>query len=312
MTTIIQEPQPMALAPDAAPAAPTFNPPPFAHLFVKPEEVGLPKSVLLYGAPGTWKTSIAGGIAEVERFANARILFIDIDQGSTVLVNNPVAKKAIEDGRLDILPIDKLAPNAFSVLGGLLGQVDANGNFQQGAAFGYGYDVVILDSLDVAQDVAADYFLRTTISEKTGKPDTLRAWGIIGKWTNDVAWALQNASALGIEVCHSRESAEDSGQLKIRPKLSGSSKDNLASIPDLVVYLDFEDVTNEQGEVETKLVATLGQDHIIQAKNRWGLPAKIVDFTLPKLYAHLEGTGKAAPKTVARKPRATKAKENNQ
>lgn len=256
--------------------------PPFASMFAKPEEVGNPSGILLYGPPGTWKTSTAGGIVKVPSFAGKKVLYIDIDQGSKVFVNDPEVYAGVQEGRIDIVPIDKLAPEAFGQLKYFLGGEDEHGQFQKGEAFKYGYDVVVLDSLDVAQDVAINWYMNNTIAEKTGKKDTLGAWGKVGPWTTDVAWAFQNYEGLGIVVMHSAESTSESGVFAIKPKLGGSAKDNIASIFDLVAYVDFE--ANPEDRSDVQLVATLGKSDYIVSKNRWMLPDKIWSFDLPSFY----------------------------
>lgn len=256
---------------------------PFAAMFAKPDEVADPSSILVYGPPGTYKTTIAGSIATVPKFKGKRILYIDIDRGATVLMNDPEIYAAVEAGTFNILPINKLDGDAFSKLQYFLGAYDEHGNFQQGEAFKYGYDVVILDSLDVAQEVAADWYLANTWNEQGTKLNTMKAWGEISRWTSNVAWSFQNSDGLGIIVMHSTEKAEDSGLVKTKPKLSGSAKDNIAAIPDLVAYVDFE--SNPDNREDIRLVATLGASDAIVSKNRWRLDSKIVDFDLLKFFS---------------------------
>lgn len=250
----------------------------------KPQEVGRPKSILLYGAPGTRKTTLSGGIVKVPGFK--RVLYIDVDNGSEVFVNDAQVYDAVQEGRITIVQLDKTDTAAtVDALGKLLGFKDENGQKVIGAAFSpsLGYDVVILDALDVAQEVMVDFYLSTTFSE-SGKRDTLKAWGKVTKWTTDLAWEFQNSKPLGILVAHSKEEvAEGTGRLAIKPKLSGGAKDSIAGVPSTVAYLEF--VETEEG---TKLAATIGDDSVIVAKNRYSINDKILDFTLPGFFAMVD------------------------
>lgn len=279
--------------------------PPFAAMFAKPDEIGDPASVLLYAKPGRWKTSTAGSIVRVPKFKDARILYLDVDQGSKVFVNDPDVYAGVQAGRINIIPINKLDPEAFAQLQYFLGKYDENGVFQRGEAFKWGYDVVVLDTLDVAQDIAINWFMNNTVSEKTGKKDTLGAWGRVAPWTTDVMWALQNdPSAFGIVVMHSAEDVSETGMLAIKPKLGGSAKDNIGGIPDMVAYLDFE--ANPENKDDVRLVAHVGKSNIFTTKNRWRTPDKIVDFDMPTLFGLIESRRNETHAQAQAKTQSTK------
>lgn len=272
---------------------------PFATMFAKPEEVGSPDAIFIFGEPGTFKSTIAGGIVKVPQFHGKRVLYIDVDGSATVLANDPEIYAAMEADLLNILPIDKLDPNAYGKLQYFLGGYDEEGNFQQGEAFKYDYDVVVLDSLDVAQEIAVEWLQAHTLNEKGTAKDTRKAWGLVSQWTSNIAWALKNSEPLGIMVGHSVEQAEDSGAIRIKPKLSGSAKDNIAAIPDLVAYVAFE--ANPEDKNDVRLVATIGASDGIIAKNRWRLPTKLVDFDLPTFFTAINArkTASAPAEKVA-------------
>lgn len=261
--------------------------PPFASMFAKPAQVGPPKEILLYGAPGTFKTSIAAGAIKLEGIN--KMLYLDCDNGTEVLSNDPEVFQYVSTDfgkpgqkAINIIHIDKTAPDAFAQLKYFLGYRDPEtGVSVKGSVFSQGYDVIVLDALDVAQEIAVQWLLANTFNDK-GKVDTRGAWGEVSKWTSDLGWALQNSTELGILVAHSSEGTDDGGQFKIKAKLQGSVKDSIAGIPSIVAHLDF--VSDPETKV-AHLVATVGQSDIHTTKNRYMLPKEIVDFDLPKLYA---------------------------
>ncbi len=284
--------------------------PSFASAFTPAAQVGPPKSILLYGDTGTRKTSMVGELVKAGLFH--KVLFIDIDNGSEVLFNDPEVYAAVEDGRITILPIDALAPDAFQKVDSAILEVAgvyrdpaSNKLYPHPDIPDYGYDLVVLDTLNIAQDVAANHFIATTFSEKTGKPDGLAAWGRIGIWTDQIARLLHNTSRfVGIIAMHPREVEGKTGITKIKPKLSGGAKDTIATIPSVVAYLGYEK-NPETNTVE--LTATLGQSELYDSKNRYKLPNKVHDFSLVKMYQMIdEGRTPAPAAPVAVAPSAPK------
>jgi hypothetical protein len=266
-----------APAPAPAPQRSGLPTPSWGYMIAAPAGVGAPKSILLYGAPGARKTSIAGSIIKVAAFKQKitgfqKVLYIDIDNGSEVLMTDPECRAAVEDGRIQIVPIDKLSPDAAGMVDFITKDVVAND---------YGYDAVILDSLDVAQEVMVKHKLATTYNDQGTKLDTLKAWGQVGVWTTDLAWGFQNSPHfLGIIVMHEKTEGEDIGKPLVKPKLQGGSKDSIAGIPSLVAHLSFQ--KGEDGA--DHIVANLGSSSAAVSKNRYRFDGEIVDFDLPLLY----------------------------
>lgn len=265
-----------------------FITPPFAMMFSKSADVGPPKSIFLYGGEGTRKTSMVGDLITIrDSFGNKRFprgLIIDIDNGTEVFANgrSPEVQQAIDDGFLNIFSIDSEDPDAFGKLEYIINDVNEND---------YGYDFVSLDTANVAQEVAVKHFLATTFNDK-GKPDSRAAWGEVSKWTVKQFRKLHNAPHfLGILVAHSSEGTDDGGAFRIKPKFQGSAKDSVAAVSSIVAYLGFK--TNPETK-QSSLVATMGENEVITAKNRYMLPNEIENFDLVMLYAMLaerqEGT----------------------
>jgi hypothetical protein len=287
----VAQPQeaPVAAAPPAVPSVPM---PSFAFAFSAPEQVGPPKSIMIYGEPGTWKTSIAGSYIKVPGVK--RILYIDVDNGTEVFVNDPEIQAAVLDGRIQILQIDKLHPQAFDMIDAAVKEILSQD---------FGYDAVVLDAMDVVQEIAVERFMATTFNDK-GKLDSRAAWGEVSKWVSNIMWGLQNTTYFtGITVVHSKTEEEKTGATTIKPKFQGSIKDNVAGIPSLVAYVGFE--KNAEGKVE--LVAGLGKSDEYISKSRYSakVPDRIPNFDLPKLYALINSP--AAPAVEAPTPAAAAA-----
>lgn len=266
-------------------SAPTM--PAWASMIAPPSAVGAPKSLIIYGEPGTYKTSILGSAIKVPGFN--RGVIIDVDNGTEVFSNDPEIFAAVQDGRIQIVPVDKRDPNAFLTINYLINDLVQND---------YGYDFVGLDALDVAQEVMVDYLLANTVNEK-GAQDTRKAWGEVSKTTSDWMWAFQNAPHFtGITVMHSRDGVdEDSKTYKVKPKLAGSVKDSIAGIPSLVAYVEHQKL--EKNSKETHLVATLGASDVFSTKNRYSISEPIVDFDLPKLYERINARPTVTPVQAA-------------
>jgi hypothetical protein len=269
----------------------------FASMFQKQEEVGPPKSILLFGPPGTHKTSMLGALIRRPEFT--KILIIDIDNGTEVFANFPDIHATIGDDfgqpgekRINIIAIDKTDPNAYGMLRYLLGERNEHGEFIRGAVFGQGYDAIMVDTANVMQETAVQ-FLTSNVWNAKGQLDTQAAWGKVGEWTGDIAWAMQNDLTMtGFWAAHSKEGTEDGGSFKIKPKFQGGIKDNIGAIPSLVVYVEQGKKINVD-DPET-ITATLGGSTIITSKNRYSFPGTIENFDMEKLYAmiaeRLEGT----------------------
>lgn len=297
----------------AAPVIPPLPVPSFMSSATPSVDVGPPKSFLLYGDTGTRKTTMVGELIASGRFNRA--LAFDIDNGTETWAADPAIKAAVDDGRLTIIGIDSaMDADAFAKLdGGILeicgayrdqtGTIRPNPNIPD-----FGFDLFLLDTVNLAQTVAVKHFLTTTFTDK-GKPDTLAAWGKVGIWTDEIVRLLHNTkrftSAL---VMHPMTVESKTGSVKVKPKLGGGMKDSISTIPSLVAYLAFE----QHPDTGVKsLVATVGDSVTHDAKNRYRLPEKIYDFNLTDLYRTIDkitkahAVGIATPEAPAPTPPAT-------
>lgn len=273
--------------------------PPFASMFVKPESVGKPSSIMLVGGEATHKTTNLGLIATVPDFEDKRILMLDFEGGAKVFASEPGIKKAIDEGRFNIVQINKTDPEAYAQLIYFIGERDETGVFRRGAAFQYGYDVLIIDTLDTMQSIAVDWLMKNTFSEE-GKLNTLGAWGIVKPWTLDAMWALRSdPNLLSLIAVHSEESVSATGKPQVGVALEGKARLSVGGIPDAVIYLSKESHPQHPKDPEkAQLVATMSGDGFVKGKNRWRLPAKMVDFTLPKFFELIDAQNNTKPAAV--------------
>lgn len=252
--------------------------PKWASSVTTPKQDALPKSIYIHGMPGSRKTSTAASISQVPGVGE-RVLLIDVDFGAEVLAQNPLYDN------VEILSIDPLAEDAMSKLNYIIDDITTTD---------YGYTAVILDPLSIAQDIAERHFKAAyATTANSGKQDGFKIWSELGEWTDSIVRRLHtSAFFVAIITCHSTEQKADSGAYRILPKLSGSSKESIASIPSIVMHLGFG-LHPETGERHS--IATLGGSDVIQSKNRYGLPDQMIDVDMPKLYSLIrERVGKPA------------------
>lgn len=265
----------------AAMAAPATNvtklpTPAWGGFIKKADKVGMPQSIFLYGVPGTRKTSIMASAIKVPGIK--KMLVIDTDGGTSVLASDP----AFAD--IDIISIDPLEPGAISKIDSIVEDVARNG---------YGYDAVGFDTLSVSQDVSERH-----LKEKyAGSKNTFAVFGDLGEWTDSIVRRLHSSPHfVAVITCHSSEKKSETGTVEIKPKLSGSSKDSIGAIPDVVAHLSF---ASHPETGERHLVANVGESDATISKSRYRIDPVIVDFDLPKLYTLIEQKiGKGAAKAA--------------
>lgn len=230
----------------------------------KPSEASTPEFLVLYSRPGGGKTHLAASASELPGVRKTLILDTE---GSTVGTLSD-----FDDEKIDIIRVD-----SFDMLEAMLDALfDKNAEHE--------YDVVILDTLDVAQGWAVDHFKEVAPITRGGEKDGFWVWEQVSKWTvNRVGYSLRNAPFLAIAVVHEREEKDADGGLFKALKLQGSARDVWPGIPDVVAWLERKVV---DGEVAT--IAYFETEDNKVTKNRFHFPPKVKNPSIPKLFEFIE------------------------
>lgn len=272
-----------------APVIPSLPVPSFVKANAEPDEVGPPKSFLLYGDTGTQKTLALSKLFKAGFFK--KILFMDIDDGAEVLAGDPLIREALKDGRIVRQPYDPFDPNTKAILEHDILEVagmwrDPNGDLLTNPSIpDFGFDLVFIDTVNLVHEVAIKHLLRTTYNDKGTALDGRAAYGKVAEWDDEMIRLIHRSKRFaGGFVMHAKEVEEKSGATKIKPKLSGSFQNTISTIPSITAYLDYQkDPTSN----ETVLVATVGESDLYDSKNRYDLGTKIYDFDIAETYRQI-------------------------
>lgn len=230
----------------------------------KPSPNAKPELIALYGRAGSGKTHFAATAGEIEGFKKGLIL--DTERSSVGVVT---------DGDFwDVIFVDDHEdPLAyFNALIEAIGDPNMETD----------YDVIVIDTLDVAQDWAISYYVDGDgcPRSRSGERDTRAGWSKILKWTNNIAQRLKRIEPLVVITVHEREEKSETGALIQRLRLSGGSKDTFASIPDTVIWLE----RRKRGRDGIVTTAYFGTDDNKVTKDRFGFPPAVQGASLPYLF----------------------------
>lgn len=134
------------------------------------------------------------------------------------------------------------------------------------------YKTVLFDTLNVAQDRAEKFFedLPKNRGNKFGK------WADLKDWTIQFLRDFHHAEFLVIFMAHPQvDKDENTGRITTTVKIAGSARDVAPTIPDLIGYLDFENVGDK-----VERVLYVGNTDGLVTKNRFGLDQKIIKPTM--------------------------------
>lgn len=249
----------------------------------KPSQVDEPELIALYGPPGGGKTYMAATASELDRLAPVLILDTEGSAAGTLA--------HFEDERVDILSVGN-----FGDLDQLIDALTERT---------HKYKTVIIDTFDVAQAWAVDYFLAENPS------NTFAGWGDVKAWTVEVARRFKAAPFLGVLVFHEDKDKTDTGAMHSGLVLQGGAKAVLPGVPDVVALITRK--ADKEG-VETT-TATFAPDTRRATKNRFALPAQMENPSIPAIFEHIaeRRKNKAAPKVEEvveeKKPAEKKAVE---
>jgi hypothetical protein len=239
---------------------------------VKPSQLNKPNLIMLYGNPGSGKTHLAASISNAPGYK--KIAIVDTENSTS----GTVGGEHFNDDRIDIYPVT--THEGFeTVLEALLEDAESDKPT---------YDAIIVDTVDVAQERAKDYFEDTLPRDKNGEINGFAVWGEVKSWTNGVFRRLQEAPVLGIAVLHSDREKLENGPFVDTVMLQGKSKNTVAGVPDIVGFTE-----REAGVTTVHVGSSLRRS----TKNRFDLPDSIENPSMTSILAAIANRGKAATAT---------------
>jgi hypothetical protein len=184
-------------------------------LIQKAQALNEPKSIMILGHPKRGKSTLGASLIEVPGYS--RILAIDVDGGC--------AGYADQYPNVDVVGVDYGDAATVSKIIMELAEDPT----------GAGYDGVMLDTLSVLQDWKIDEIGH-------GRKLEWDQWDLVAKWTNKVMWLLHSMKPLGVSVYHIKtEKDELTREVWKLPKIRGSAKDTVATVPDLIIEIRIVD-----------------------------------------------------------------------
>lgn len=246
----------------------------FKQHIVKPSQLNKPNLILLYGNPGSGKTHLAASISEVPGIK--KVLIIDTENSTQGTVAD------FDDAKIDIIPVS--THGGFEQVFSAVIEAADNGELE--------YDAVIIDTLDVAQDRAIEFFEENAPITKSGEKDGFAVWGGVKQWTTSVGRRLQEASFIGVLVLHSNREKMENGPFTDLVALSGSAKNTLPGIPDIVGFTERAD-----GVTTVHVGSALRRS----TKNRFQLPDSIENPSMAGIFKAITNRNNSNTKPAAAK-----------
>lgn len=150
----------------------------------------------------------------------------------------------------------------------------------------HGYDFLIFDTLNAGQKMAERKFAAApeNRNNKFGK------WDDLLNWTEDWLYSFHYGPIPVVFLAHAQDDKNElTGSVKTVPKVKGSARESVPTIPDIVGYLQFENIG---GSLERVLYA--GASDTLVTKNRFGMPDKIVKPSIAEINRLIEGAKEGA------------------
>lgn len=224
-------------------------------------------NILIYGQSGTGKTVLSGSADAVPEMR--RVLFIDIEGGTESLRSTYPEVETVR------VATWKDMQKVYNEL-------------HQGS---HGFSTVVLDSLTEIQKFNMYAIMEKVYAEKgdTGKVDpdvpSMREWGKNLEQIRRFVRAFRDLRMHTIFTALEKTEKDDrTGQIFIKPSLSGKMADEVAAFLDIVMYYYVKDIQEGEETLTKRLLLTRKTSKHI-AKDRSGkLPVVIEDPTMDKLY----------------------------
>lgn len=214
----------------------------------KATDVDKINSAIIYANTGAGKTWLGASADDIEDYAP--VLIVDIE-GSAAGVGrkypNVDIVRADTHAKLEVIKRELLEEE-------------------------HPYKTVLFDTLNVAQDRAEKHFedLPKNRGNKFGK------WADLKDWTIEFLRDFHHADFLTIFLAHPQvDKDENTGRITTTVKIAGSARDVAPTIPDLIGFLDFENIGDK-----VERVLYVGNTDGLVTKNRFGLDQKIVAPTM--------------------------------
>lgn len=235
------------------------------YAWTPPTGPTLPDLVLFYGPYGSGKTHLALSASEVEGLYPVAVLDLE---GSTTGVIDKFDKSRIEIVR----PKDRWPGKEWAATNTLIENLLTKP---------HPYKTVIVDPANTLFEWGKK------AGDKPG--DGFAKWNFVHeKFTADggIISRLKDAPFLAILVVHDqKEGGEDDGPTFADFRWQGQGRAMLGQYPDMVGYITRD--TNSAG-VSTSTLSTAPTKRN-NAKNRFGLPAKVTEPSMQKLYDLIRG-----------------------
>lgn len=238
----------------------------------KAAKMGTPKSILIYGPPKKGKSYFAASIVRVPGFE--RVLFIDVEGGSS----------AIAEDFPEVDVVEAPTAKAFtSILEDLL-----NNKLVEPVS-GLPYQVVIVDTLDKAQERQLEVYATSPQRFVNGKEDGFFKWAALKTWTAKIGDLLHMAPFLTIWVAHEDDHQDDGGPVLTTVLLNGKSRLTFPSIPDIIGRFTVGKVEVDGVKGDHRLIDFTVSSKLITGQ-RYGnkLDGKFIDPTMEKIFEKID------------------------
>lgn len=237
----------------------------------KAVKMGTPNSMLIFGPAKKGKTYLAASICNVPGFD--RVLLIDVEGGSSAIAE-------------DYPNIDVVVAGTAKIFTDVLEDL-LNGKLLHES--GLPYQVVIVDTLDKAQERQLEVYATSPLRFVNGKEDGYFKWAAIKTWTAKIGDLLHMAPFFTIWVAHEDDHAEDNGPVITTVLLGGKSRLTFPSIPDIIGHFTVAKVEVDGVKADHRVIDFTVNSKLISGQ-RYGdkLNGKFVDPTMTKIFEKID------------------------